>query len=63
MGLGELLLILVLGLLLFGPEQTLKFVHTLSKTLKKAHQIWAQWSLDDVSINPKKDTPHEHRNP
>lgn len=43
-GAGELLLIALIGLLLFGPEDLLKIARTVSGYLNKAQRIWREFS-------------------
>ncbi len=42
----ELLLILFLGLLLFGPEDLVKIARTLGRYVQQAQQTWQQFALD-----------------
>ncbi|OQB02473.1 MAG: sec-independent translocase [Chloroflexi bacterium ADurb.Bin222] len=41
-GTPELLVILLIGLLLFGPEELVKFARTASHYLRSAQQLWRE---------------------
>lgn len=41
-GTPELLVILLIGLLLFGPEELVKFARTASRYLRSAQQLWRE---------------------
>lgn len=55
MGIGELLLIFIVSLIVFGPDKTLSFTHQIAETTKKARRFW-----DTCTNSPQDKSPHEH---
>ena len=45
-GAGEVLVIALIGLLLFGPEDLLKIARTVGGYLNKAQRIWQEFSAN-----------------
>lgn len=43
-GTGELLVLVLLALLLFGPEEAIKAGRTIGQTIQKGQQMWRQFS-------------------
>lgn len=43
-GTGELLVLVLLALLLFGPEEVIKAGRTIGQTVQKGQQMWRQFS-------------------
>jgi Sec-independent protein translocase protein TatA len=43
-GTGELLVLVLLALLLFGPEEAIKAGRTIGQTVQKGQQMWRQFS-------------------
>lgn len=43
-GTGELLILVLLALLLFGPEEAIKAGRTIGQTVQKGQQMWRQFS-------------------
>ena len=56
MGIGEILVLLILALVLFGPEKTMIFVQQALVVIKKIRTLWHE--LSETGL-PKQGPPHE----
>ncbi len=56
-GFGELLLIALIGLLLFGPEDLLKMARTAGRYVNEMQQVWGELSstLEMDLLNPEEE--------